>query len=260
MNAAFIRAALKDHYPAPEYGIVYEVARATGFDAHRHIDAIAMDLWPSRGLALHAIEIKVGRSDWRREKANPEKAEELARFCDYFWIAAPADLIPADEVPDAWGLFAVDGDGRIAVAKRAARTEAQPFGRPFVAALLRAATRPIGDGTLDAMLAKRAAAQEKTFEERVKSRADSMAGRNQNDGRAWRRLVEAVGLDDGHYFDDEELIRAVRCVFQSGAVKTWSGLDDLQKRLEAASAQLAAAMRDLGLETTGKRGGKKRAS
>lgn len=65
MRADAVRAALKRRYAQPECAVVFEVAQATGFSANRHLDAIAMELWPSRGLALHGIEIKVDLYDWQ---------------------------------------------------------------------------------------------------------------------------------------------------------------------------------------------------
>src|SRR6266850_716864 len=94
ITAAEVRAALKRYFAQPNYGIVFEVAKATGFNARRHLDAMAMGLWPSRGLTLMGIEIKVSRYDWRKERDEPQKAEELAKFCDYFCVAAPAGVVP----------------------------------------------------------------------------------------------------------------------------------------------------------------------
>jgi len=68
LEAADIRAAMRRWFAPPESAIVYEVAQSTGARAHRHLDAVAMELWPSRGLAIHGIEIKVNLYDWRREK------------------------------------------------------------------------------------------------------------------------------------------------------------------------------------------------
>ena len=135
MTAPDVRAALKAYYCQPEYGIVFEVARSTGHAARRHLDALAMDLWPSRGLAIHGIEIKVSRSDFRNEIKQPEKAEEIAEFCDYFWIAAPAGIVPIEEMPKAWGLYEVSEAGRITIKKQPEKTEAKPVTRAFMAAI-----------------------------------------------------------------------------------------------------------------------------
>ena len=63
ITAGDIRASLRRHYAAPEAAICFEVAQGTGTHARRHLDAVAMELWPSRGLALIGIEIKVDYYD-----------------------------------------------------------------------------------------------------------------------------------------------------------------------------------------------------
>ena len=48
------------------WAFIPKVRSAAAFDAKRTIDAYAMALWPSRGLSLHAFELKSSRSDWLR--------------------------------------------------------------------------------------------------------------------------------------------------------------------------------------------------
>ena len=46
----------------------FRLAIVDGFaGGGRYADAIAMNLWPSRGLAVHGFEIKISRGDWQRE-------------------------------------------------------------------------------------------------------------------------------------------------------------------------------------------------
>ncbi len=52
------------------------------FAYHRAADAVAMDLWPSKGLEIHGHEVKVSRSDWLSELKQPEKCEPVKRYCD----------------------------------------------------------------------------------------------------------------------------------------------------------------------------------
>lgn len=89
----------------PEWAFVQHVRDASGFDAKRTIDAIALGLWPSRGHELHAFEVKVTRADWRRELKDPSKAESFIRRVDRFWMVAPRGVIPKDELPVGWGLL-----------------------------------------------------------------------------------------------------------------------------------------------------------
>jgi hypothetical protein len=140
VTAAHIRRGLRKHFPDGRCGIVFECAQGTGHKANRHIDALAMDLWPSHGLVIHAIEIKVDRADWRRELADPAKAEELARFADKFWVAAPPGIVPVTELPHAWGLLEGGAEG-MRVTKLAEKTPAVAVDRNLLAAVFRASGR-----------------------------------------------------------------------------------------------------------------------
>lgn len=124
----------------PRWALVSHVRDRAGFDATRTIDAIVMDTWASSGLALHGFEIKVSRADWRREIAQPEKAAAFVRFVDYFWVAAPRNVVRRDELPDGWGLIETRNGG-LAVSVQARRLAPEPLDRSFVACLMRAACR-----------------------------------------------------------------------------------------------------------------------
>lgn len=136
MSADSVFEALKDRYPKNAYALLEQVGNATGYGTSRHIDAIAMSLWPSRGLYLEGIEIKVSRNDFRREIKDPMKAEELATFCDFWWIAAPAGVVPVDQLPPNWGLLEVT-PGKCKIVKQAVKLTPKPITKEFFAALLR---------------------------------------------------------------------------------------------------------------------------
>lgn len=116
------------------------VRSAAGFDATRTADAVAMDLWPSKGLALHGHEVKISRSDWLRELKKPDKWEGVGRYMDRWWVVVPdRDIVRPGELPPQWGLLVARPE-RVTVAHPAPRLQAEPVGRSFLAALLRAAT------------------------------------------------------------------------------------------------------------------------
>lgn len=131
----------------PAYAFVEGVRNDAGFNASRTIDAMAMSLWPSRGLLLSAFEIKTARSDWLRELRDPSKAEAFQRYVDFFYLVVSDEKIVAlGELPSTWGLMAPRGGG-IGVVVEAPRLQgAQPMSRGMLAALLRqagvAASRP----------------------------------------------------------------------------------------------------------------------
>lgn len=133
--------ALRPLFPQREYALLPQVANGTGAGAFRHADAIALGLWPSRGMHVHGFEIKSYRSDWTRELKNPAKAEEIAAYCNYWWIVAgPGEIVRDGELPHGWGLMSWDTKDSCLVKKKPAPfREATPMDLPFVAALLRKA-------------------------------------------------------------------------------------------------------------------------
>jgi hypothetical protein len=136
----------------PEWAYMEHVADQTGW-ANRRIDALAMHLWQSRHHEVHAYEVKVSRSDFKRELADPDKAAVWTAWVEHFWIVAPAGMLQPAEVPATWGLLVVRGGG-LAIAKRAPRLREKPtgytpepdLGRRVVAAMLRSAAKAAGTG------------------------------------------------------------------------------------------------------------------
>ena len=101
-----IYAALRARYCAPEHALFFEVANGTGSNIRRYADAVAMNLFPSRGLTLSGFEVKVSKHDWRRELKSPHKAEEgIFKYCDHWWVVAPSGIVGKDELPSTWGLL-----------------------------------------------------------------------------------------------------------------------------------------------------------
>jgi hypothetical protein len=136
-SAAGVLAALRaGPFPAAAFAWLYEVSNATGWGRKRYADALVLQCWPSRGIFLTGIEVKVDRYDWARELRNPEKAEEIQQWCSYFYLAAPPGVVNLDEVPKAWGLYVVDGKKATRV-KEAPEQKPKPLTRAFVASILR---------------------------------------------------------------------------------------------------------------------------
>lgn len=146
-----VASALKGYYSrlngngnGPRYVFARQVRNRAGFDATRTFDAVAVDLWPSQGLPIHAFEIKVTRSDWLRELKQPEKGADALRVADTMSVVALAGIVVRAEVPDGWGWYEVsDVDGRLRVRCRLKPKPitqfGAPLGRSFAVALLRAA-------------------------------------------------------------------------------------------------------------------------
>lgn len=160
IKANDIRNAMRKRFCAPEWAIMWEVSNSTGaYGGKRYADAVMMSLWPSRGLELHGVEIKVSRADWKREAADPSKAETIAKYCDRWWVhTSPGVIDDVSDVPPAWGLREFDGK-RWKTVREADKVEAIPTDRGFLAALLRRASE--GSEALIANAIEKAIADEK---------------------------------------------------------------------------------------------------
>lgn len=117
LTEAAVTTLLRERYTASgnggggQWAFMPQVRNAAGFDASRTFDAVVLDLWPSRGLVLHVLEIKTSRSDWLRELKEPAKAEAACAVAEHFSIVAPKGVVKAGELPPTWGLIEIHGTG-----------------------------------------------------------------------------------------------------------------------------------------------------
>lgn len=126
---AAVANAIALKFSMPEFAFIRQVPNRAGFDKTRTADGIAMSLWPSRGLAIHGFEIKVSRSDLLSELKNPAKADDIAKYCDFWWLAlGDKDLLrPEDMIPETWGVLVPRGNRLIVKAlAKALEPEAPP--------------------------------------------------------------------------------------------------------------------------------------
>lgn len=107
----------------------------------RTADFIAIDGWDSKGQRVHGHEVKVSRSDWLHELADPSKAEAFKQFCDHWWLVVPDEkIVRPGELPPGWGLLAFRGPVLYAV-KRAPKLEPKPIPKPIWISLMRSASK-----------------------------------------------------------------------------------------------------------------------
>lgn len=142
MNAQSAIRLLQQRYAPPEWVLLTEVASGTGSHARRYADAIAMNLWPSRGLTLIGFEVKSHRGDWLRELKNPKKVEEgVFAFCDHWYVVeAQVGLVHEGELPETWGLLSIS-EKKLVLTTPAPPLTPKPISRTFMAAVLRGAAK-----------------------------------------------------------------------------------------------------------------------
>jgi hypothetical protein len=92
---------IKERFCMPEFATLANVGTPSGTFA----DAIAVNLWRSRGYEIVGFEVKSFRSDWLRELKDPKKAEGCAIYCNTFWIVANENVVKLEELPLGWGLL-----------------------------------------------------------------------------------------------------------------------------------------------------------
>lgn len=140
VHAAIDRRYFNDPRRAMRYVVVHEVRNASGFDANRVCDALVCHCWPSDGLTLSGIEVKVARSDWLRELKSPRKAEAFAQHCHQWWVAAGGvDVVQLEELPPGWGLLVPAKGGDLRAVRTPKHNTPYPPDHSFLASLLRSA-------------------------------------------------------------------------------------------------------------------------
>lgn len=122
----------------PAYAVLRQVRNATGFPGQvRTADALAVSLWPSRGISLTGVEVKVSRSDWLRE-LKQDKTAEIQKYCNSWFVVAPEKVIEPAEIPAHWGCIELNGSKRgYKTVKAAAALKPQPLSLGFIASILK---------------------------------------------------------------------------------------------------------------------------
>lgn len=141
MSYPDIMTALRAKYQEPEWALLFEVRNQTGFSSNtvRTADAVAVNLYPSKGMYLHGFEVKRTRQDLMNDLRNPDKHKEIAGNCHFWWlIVADESIIKDGELPERWGLMVPRGKNLI-IRKQAPLREHNGLPMKFVGSLLRSA-------------------------------------------------------------------------------------------------------------------------
>lgn len=237
MTEAEVLAILRRHYvgesdPQPQdatmgngalWSFVTHVRNQNGTAAERTIDAVAWGMWRSRGLSIHAHEVKCSRSDVRAELRNPAKADAFFALCDFFWLVlAHESFIQPGELPETWGLMVVRG-GRVHVKREAPRLrpvgrgrraqDALPpgMGRSSVAALLCAAVRTKASERADLAAVREAGRREGMEQERALAKHSEEAAEEAHAKLAVIEKMAGTPLA-GRWVDDAEAERVGRAL------------------------------------------------
>jgi hypothetical protein len=119
-----------------------ELANGTGYKVRGWADAAALGIWPSRGYELHGYEFKASREDLKKELRDPAKADNVGRYCHFWWLVlTKAELMEGLIIPATWGILVPKGRVLRVLRKAPKNTKAKPFDPAFVAAMIRNITK-----------------------------------------------------------------------------------------------------------------------
>lgn len=100
----------------------------------RRVDFWTLEPAASRGFRASAYEIKISRTDFKRD--SDDKQSAALRWSDRFWYVTPTSLLKKDEVPAWAGLQEWDGS-TFRVIKKAPKRNKEAPDWEFVVSLLR---------------------------------------------------------------------------------------------------------------------------
>lgn len=249
LNTAHARQMLHKRYTAPEWALMEEVAPATG-GGTRYADAVAINLWNSRGHAVHGFEIKVSRSDWLRELKQPEKAEDIFRFCDYWWILAPKGIVKDGELPKSWGLLELRETGIVQIVK-APKLEPLPVTREFFSSLIRRAHEQI-DAIAEQKQRHAVALARADIDGRVANEVESSTRRFREREEQIQKFTKETGIDFDRYYGPS--INMVKLAQKLESLTGWHGngalvqLTQLAEQLERAAGTVRSAIDATGVK------------
>ena len=208
-TAKDVLGAIFSRHTGPEWVNFAEVADSTGSRARRRADAICMNIWPSKGYAIHGYEIKVTRADFIHEMKDITKAQAVSKFCDFWWLAVPVGLVAVEEVPASWGLMELHKNGLKIKKQAPQKEEPETMTRGFVASLLRE-SRKTDDAYIQHQIESRQAAREAEFERQLEMRHSSLSKQAKTNAEWIATFEDKLGIPFRAYEPPEAMAERLR--------------------------------------------------
>lgn len=253
-----LTAALRAKFAAPEFAFFAQVCNATGLQHTRTADGLAISCWPSRGLGLYGFEIKVSRQDWLAEKANPEKAEAICKYCDFWYIVAAPKIVLDGELPPTWGLMEPRGDNLV-IRREAPKLDPQPITRSFLAAILRRAADAAVSRDVEADIARARNEGYKAGHDAAAKGSELASKRLTDEVEGLKRTIcefeEASGLHINRFTNTRKMGEAIRFVMNNGLTTAAEHLRSVEnmahqmlRTVEATRAMAQTAQEEMPLD------------
>ena len=192
VSARDVLSAIFTRHSGPEWCRFAEVNEGTGGAMGRRADAVCLNIWPSKGYAIHGFEIKVTRADFLHEMKDITKADAVGKFCDFWWLAVPKGIARVDELPASWGLMELHANGLKIKKQAPKREDVTDFTRPFLASLLRK-SRDADNAYIQNQLETEREKMRKDTQRQLEYR-HSQAAKTAEENAAWiKSFEEALG-------------------------------------------------------------------
>lgn len=252
LTEAQLFARLKKRYAPPEYAIFPNVQNSTGYTRQRReADAIAMGLWPSRGMEVMGFEIKSYRNDWLSELRKVTKSAAIQKYCHRWWIVvADKDIVKLDagELPPTWGLMVPRGNNQLVTLVEAPLLEPEPLDRGFVAAVLRRAQEASQHPDIEARIrAELTPIIEEQFKRRRDFEFDHMKRSHEELKQKlerYEKASEAVGLRYNDWYIDD-LAKTIKYLRVHGPDRALKDLKRQSSILDGMQVEMADAIAEL---------------
>jgi len=225
----------------PQWAFLRAVRNATGFPAQlRTADAMAVSLWPSRGIEVWGFEIKCERRDWLNELKRPEKAEAICQFCDRWWIVTPEKVVLEKDLPKTWGWMEVVKN-RLKVRKPAPELKPRALTSVFLASLVRAAISQVSPEAQKKEAFNRGVVEGRR---QAEDNAVNELKRLRQSNESWERVAEDFRRKSGvyicQYSNGSEIGEAVRQVLNGDHTK----IDQRLRRQLQMAKDIVSAIED----------------
>lgn len=239
MTEADMVTLLSHKFSPPDWGFISKVRNQTGYanmsDGIRTADALAMGLWPSRGMDLIGFEIKCSRGDWITELKNASKADAIARYCDCWYIAADKNVVKKEELPNGWGLIEPSGPG-LKIVVSAARIEKLPMTNLFLAGIFRAIDENVVQKSeVQQMIKREVEAKVNSKEWNAKYRVENCEGIE----KKIKKFEEITGVQLQYFWNDSQAVDWKQAIM---LVESKGSSDELKRlyRLKEVALDIAA--------------------
>lgn len=246
MNAADVRAAIQSHFGSggEQYAVLFEVRNGTAWRANRSVDAVVMSLWPSLGMELWGMEIKISRGDWRREMDHPAKASEVFDYFDRWFLVAPENVATHDELPQPWGWFVPTVDGLRKVRDAAKNPNVKAVDRHFLGALLRRVAKT-DDAFTEAAIRSALESQRQVYDADVEKRVLERMGDMRKDAEQWAKLRSLLKKKPDDWVYTEDVVGAINIIMKSGLCHAYGGLHSLIAEVDRMKERLGTIADEL---------------